>query len=145
MELVLYYGTNDPGMKKHEVMMKSVLVRMGVKIRNVKPDQVMETIGCLAGMPGFEEQEKADGPLPVIPEQMLVMKDFTGSRIDTLLYQLRRAGVPRIALKAIVTEHNCGWSFYKLYEELREEHRLMTEQAQAPQTASGESGEDGSL
>ena len=31
MELVLYYGTNDPGMKKHEMMMKSVLVRMGVK------------------------------------------------------------------------------------------------------------------
>ena len=53
MELVLYYGTNDPGMKKHEMMMKSVLVRMGVKIRNVKPEQVMETIGCLAGMPGF--------------------------------------------------------------------------------------------
>ena len=71
MELVLYYGTNDPGMKKHEMMMKSVLVRMGVKIRNVKPEQVMETIGCLAGMPGFQEQENASAPLPVIPEQML--------------------------------------------------------------------------
>ena len=114
MELVLYYGTNDPGMKKHEMMMKSVLVRMGVKIRNVKPEQVMETIGCLAGMPGFQERKNVDEPLPVIPEQMLVMKDFTGSRIDTLLYQLRKAGVPKIALKAIVTEHNCGWSFYKL-------------------------------
>ena len=67
MELVLYYGTNDPGMKKHEMMMKSVLVRMGVKIRNVKPEQVMETIGCLAGMPGFQEQENASAPLPVIP------------------------------------------------------------------------------
>ena len=91
MELVLYYGTNDPGMKKHEMMMKSVLVRMGVKIRNVKPEQVMETIGCLAGMPGFQEQENASAPLPVIPEQMLVMKDFTSSRIDTLLYQLRKS------------------------------------------------------
>ena len=101
MELVLYYGTNDPGMKKHEMMMKSVLVRMGVKIRNVKPEQVMETIGCLAGMPGFQERKNVDEPLPVIPEQMLVMKDFTSSRIDTLLYQLRKAGVPKIALKAI--------------------------------------------
>lgn len=141
MELVLYYGTEDPGMKKHEMMMKSVLVRMGVKIRNVRPDQVGETIGYLAGMPGFEEQEKGEEALPVISEQMLVMKDFTGSRIDTLLYQLRRAGVPKIALKAIVTEHNCGWSFYKLYEELKEEHRMMTEQAQAAKTASEESGE----
>lgn len=141
----MYYGTNDPGMKKHEMMMKSVLVRMGVKIRNVKPEQVMETVGCLAGVQGFEEQAGADGPLPVIPEQMLVMKGFTSSRIDTLLNQLRRAGVPKIALKAIVTEHNCGWSFYKLYEELKEEHRLMTEQARVSQAALEEACEDGSL
>lgn len=145
MELVLYYGTDDPGIKKHEMMMKSVLVRMGVKIRNVRPDQVMETIGYLAGMPGFEGQKKTDEPLPAITEQMLVMKDFTGSRIDTLLYQLRRAGVPKIALKAIVTEHNCGWSFYKLYEELKEEHRLMTQQAQAEQPSLGASGERSDL
>ncbi len=145
MELVLYYGTDDPGIKKHEMMMKSVLVRMGVKIRNVRPDQVMETIGYLAGMPGFEGQKKTDEPLPAITEQMLVMKDFTGSRIDTLLYQLRRAGVPKIALKAIVTEHNCEWSFYKLYEELKEEHRLMTQQAQAEQPSSGASGERSDL
>ncbi len=35
MELVLYYSTGDARMKKQEMMMKSVLVRMGVKIRNV--------------------------------------------------------------------------------------------------------------
>ena len=52
MELVLYYSTGDPRMKKQEMMMKSVLVRMGVKIRNVAPDQVMESVGYLAGVPG---------------------------------------------------------------------------------------------
>ena len=45
MELVLYYSTGDSRMKKQEMMMKSVLVRMGVKIRNVAPDQVMESVG----------------------------------------------------------------------------------------------------
>ena len=45
MELVLYYGAEDPEMKKNVMMMKSVLVRMGVRIRNVRPDQVMETVG----------------------------------------------------------------------------------------------------
>ena len=54
MELVLYYSTGDARMKKQEMMMKSVLVRMGVKIRNVAPDQVMESVGYLAGVPGFE-------------------------------------------------------------------------------------------
>ena len=45
MELVLYYSTGDARMKKQEMMMKSVLVRMGVKIRNVAPDQVLESVG----------------------------------------------------------------------------------------------------
>ena len=62
MELVLYYSTGDPRMKKQEMMMKSVLVRMGVKIRNVAPDQVMESVGYLAGVPCFEKREVLQHP-----------------------------------------------------------------------------------
>lgn len=135
MELVLYYSTGDPRMKKQEMMMKSVLVRMGVKIRNVSPDQVMESVGYLAGVPGFEKREVLQQPeeeekMPQITEQMLVMKDFTSRRIDALLLNLRKAKVPRINLKAIVTEQNAGWSFYHLYEEIGEEHRKMNGGAQ---------------
>lgn len=54
MELVLYYSTGDARMKKQEMMMKSVLVRMGVKIRNVAPDQVLESVGYLAGVPDLK-------------------------------------------------------------------------------------------
>ena len=135
MELVLYYSTGDPRMKKQEMMMKSVLVRMGVKIRNVAPDQVMESVGYLAGVPAFEKREvlqqpEAEEKIPQITEQMLVMKDFTSRRIDTLLLNLRKAKVPKINLKAIVTEQNAGWSFYHLYEEIGEEHRRMNGGAQ---------------
>ena len=135
MELVLYYSTGDPRMKKQEMMMKSVLVRMGVKIRNVAPDQVMESVGYLAGVPGFEKREvlqqpEAEEKIPQITEQMLVMKDFTSRRIDALLLNLRKAKVPKINLKAIVTEQNAGWSFYHLYEEIGEEHRKMNGGAQ---------------
>ena len=135
MELVLYYSTGDPRMKKQEMMMKSVLVRMGVKIRNVSPDQVMESVGYLAGVPGFEKREvlqqpEAEEKMPQITEQMLVMKDFTSRRIDALLLNLRKAKVPKIDLKAIVTEQNAGWSFYHLYEEIGEEHRKMNGGAQ---------------
>ena len=135
MELVLYYSTGDPRMKKQEMMMKSVLVRMGEKIRNVAPDQVMESVGYLAGVPGFEKREvlqqpEAEEKIPQITEQMLVMKDFTSRRIDTLLLNLRKAKVPKINLKAIVTEQNAGWSFYHLYEEIGEEHRRMNGGAQ---------------
>ena len=135
MELVLYYSTGDPRMKKQEMMMKSVLVRMGVKIRNVAPDQVMESVGYLAGVPGFEKREvlqqpEAEEKIPQITEQMLVMKDYNSRRIETLLLNMRKAKVPKINLKAIVTEQNAGWSFYHLYEEIGEEHRRMNGGAQ---------------
>ena len=30
-------------------------------------------------------------------------------------------------LKAVVTESNAGWTFYHLYEEIKEEHQRMTQ------------------
>ena len=94
-----------------------------MKIRNVAPDQVLESVGYLAGVPGFEKREvsetlETEEKLPEITEPMLVMRDFTSRRIDTLLLNLRKAKVPKINLKAIVTEQNAGWSFYHLYEEI---------------------------
>lgn len=138
METVLYYNPGRPETMKHVAMMKSVLVRMGVRIKNIGPEQVLEKVGYLAGMEGFEaaETEAAEtgtaeikaGPdeLPVIPEEVMVLKQFSSQRLDMLLAGLRRAGVPRIALKAVLTEHNSEWTFYHLYQELKEEHETMT-------------------
>ena len=63
--------------------------------------------------------------LRAIPDEMLVMHGFTGRRIDELLLGLREAGVPKVELKAVVTESNAGWTFYHLYEEIKEEHERM--------------------
>lgn len=86
----------------------------------------METVGYLAGMEGFEAASVKPEQLPEIPEQVMVLKQFSERRLDELLTNLRKAGVPRIQLKAVLTEHNSGWSFYHLYEELKEEHEAMT-------------------
>lgn len=40
--------------------------------------------------------------------------------------QMRKAGVPKINLKAVVTEHNIGWTFRQLYEEIKKEHEQMS-------------------
>ena len=105
-ELVLYY---NPEASSKVMKLKGVLVRMGVRIRNVAPEQVTETVGALAGISGYkraeqetapdaarnaEETESDAGVLPIIPEEMLVMHGFTGRRIDELLLGLRKAGVP---------------------------------------------------
>lgn len=146
-EMVLYY---NPNQSPYAAKLKGVLVRMGIRIKNITPEQTGELVGTLAGMPGFAEGEElwkqaiaqkeskelaenegdqntADqSSIPQIPEEILVMKNFTGRRIDELLLNLRKAGVPKIALKAVVTEQNSHWTFYQLYEEIKKEHLAMT-------------------
>lgn len=136
-EMALYYNPGNGIPARQTALMKSVFVRMGVRIRNVGPEDVNQTVGYLAGLKGFERQEaEAEGELPVIPEQVLVLKGFSGGRLDLLLSSLRRARVPKIDLKAVLTEQNSGWTFYRLYEEIRAEHASMTEGEQP----SGETG-----
>lgn len=122
-EMVLYY---TPQQSPKVTKLKGVLVRMGIRIKNITPDQVGQKVGYLAGLEGYEAEETdPDVVLPVIGEEVLVMHRFTSRRIDELLLNLRKAGVSKIELKAIVTESNCPWSFYQLYEELKEEHAKM--------------------
>lgn len=138
-EMVLYYS---PEPMPYVAKLKGVLVQMGVRIKNIRPEQVTQTIGYLAGMDGYEKEtaiqshsaepdESASGQKSgqtVLPaEEMLVMKGFTSRRIDELLMNLRKAGVPKIRLKAVVTESNCPWTFCQLYEELLEENKAMSE------------------
>ena len=126
-ELVLYY---NPEVSSKVMKLKGVLVRMGVRIRNVAPEQVLQQVGTLAGISGYERTENGavqETELPAIPDEMLVMHGFTGRRIDELFLGLRKAGVPMVGLKAVVTESNAGWTFYHLYEEIKEEHQRMTQ------------------
>ncbi len=128
-EMVLYY---NPDSSIRVTKLKGVLVRMGIRIRNVAPDQVLDTLGELAGVSGYENSGHSAAPdeekkeLPVIAEEMMVMYGFTSSRIDELLAGLRKAGVSKVELKAVVTETNISWSFFHLYEEIKKEHERMT-------------------
>ena len=142
-ETVLYY---NPEASSKVVKLKGVLVRMGIRIRNVTPEQFDETVGALAGISGFEKenqnkeqlvrnlQEQRQEPSqdqnqdqhPMIQDEVLVMHGFTSRRIDELLAAFRKAGVVKVELKAIVTETNAHWTFYHLYEEIKEDHERMT-------------------
>ena len=160
-ELVLYY---TPEKSTDDQKLKGVLVRLGIRIRNITPDQIYQKVGYLAGLPGFEEEpdtgskeaelketgrkeagqkeagqkeagQKAaeqqeegfsGGNVPAqISEKVLVLHGFGERKLNEMLNQFRKAKVPPIALKAVLTEHNCGWSFYELYQELRQEHEKM--------------------
>ena len=103
-EMVLYYQPErekEVGNASKAAKLKGVLIRMGIRIKNITPEQTGQTVGYLAGFDGFDERETEEGTvLPELEEEMLVMKNFTNRRIDELLAGLRRAGVPKVELKA---------------------------------------------
>lgn len=126
-ETVLYYSPEKDSQKGNDTRiarLKGVLVRMGIRIKNISSDQTDQTIGYLAGLDGFGEHPA--GGCPVVEEEVLIMKNFTSSRIDELLMNLKRSGVSKIALKAVITDTNSKWSFYELYQELKKEHETMS-------------------
>lgn len=128
-ETVLYY---NPEKSDKIRRIKGILVRMGIRIRNIGPELVNQKVGYLAGIKDFAEQQEEPGEaLPVIPEEMMVLYGFSDRRLDELLKQLRKNKVP-VALKAVLTESNCAWSFYQLYEEIRAEHKMITAENSGP-------------
>ena len=132
--LVLYYAPEKTDMDR---VIKGVLVRMGVRIRNVDAAMLGRTIGSLAGVPGVpgepEETEedlemsgaRENGEEDPIPEKVLVFCGFSRGKINTTLAQLNKEKVPRDIMKAALTMSNCGWSFRRLYRELSAERETL--------------------
>ncbi|MDO5410644.1 MAG: DUF3783 domain-containing protein [Lachnospiraceae bacterium] len=75
------------------------------------------------------ESSKMDAPetgkMEPPARQAMIMYGFTNRRLDELLSNMKRAGLPRIPLKAIVTPQNIEWTFRMLYEELEKEEAAM--------------------
>lgn len=128
-EIVLYYALEN---SVHIGLIKGVLVQMGIKVKNLTPGRWGKRIGFLAGMEGFEDdpakkcgtESSLDLPL-AIKEELLVLCGLSDEKLDELLEKLKKAGVPKTVMKAIVTETNARWTVYELYGHLLEERRQM--------------------
>ena len=107
--------------------LQPVLLRMGIRVKCVEPDEYGLPIGVLAGLEKDAVEHSVDnGSVPVeISAPMMIMCGFSGSRVDELLQQMKRAGVPRIDLKAMLTPTNRYWTSEELFGELQKEHEMM--------------------
>lgn len=104
--------------------LKCILVQIGAKIKNVEKKEYLKSIGELVGINAVNEEitdYEGDG----FADEMLVMKGFTGKQIDELSMRMRKNGMDRIDLKAVVTETNQAWNSLELYEEIKKEHEKM--------------------
>ena len=121
VETVLMYNCDDEQWAK----LRQIFLMLRVRIRPVEADQYGLTLEDLLG----RSEEKA----PVEEEfsaPMLVFCNLPHEKLDHLLTAMGRAGLPRIALKAMLTPTNRTWTSQQLWTELRREHEAMQAQRQ---------------
>ena len=121
VETVLMYNCDDEQWAK----LRQIFLMLRVRIRPLEADQYGLTLEDLLG----RSEEKA----PVEEEfsdPMLVFCNLPHEKLDHLLTAMGRAGLPRIALKAMLTPTNRTWTSQQLWTELRREHEAMQAQRQ---------------
>lgn len=118
----LLYNLNQSDRGKK---IKFILIRMGIRIKNVSPEDYLKPIGELAGIPGCEASDmvyEGHG----FSEEMMIMKDFTERQLDEMILRFRKENLDKINLKAVITPTNQSWNSLMLYEEIKKEHELMS-------------------
>lgn len=116
-ETIYLYRIDDPETIKN---IQFMAIRLNIRVKRITADMAGYKVGYITGLNGYTDMVSTED-FEVPHEQMMLMQNFTSSRIDQLLAFFRTAGIPRIPLKAMLTEHNKDWFFYELYEELKKE------------------------
>ena len=120
---VYFYNLNSERGRK----IRMLCLTLGLKIRVVDRAQYTEPIGAISGVPGYSlsgETYKGEG----FEDEMLILKGFTGGMLDSFLHGFRKMKIQPVALKAVLTEANCGWNSLELHDELVKEHESMHSQ-----------------
>ena len=115
--VVILYGFGAGDLKK----LRTLCARMGLRPRQVRPEETGQKVGAFAGETAFAENA---GP-EEIAGQMLVLAGLTDRQIEVFLSGMRTARVGRSALKAVLTPTNSGWTGAQLYAELKKEREAM--------------------
>ena len=120
-ETVLMYNCSGEQWAK----LRQIFLMLRVRIRPVEADQYGLTLEDLLGR--SEEESPVEEEFS---DPMLVFCNLPHEQLDHLLTAMGRAGLPRIALKAMLTPTNRTWTSQQLWTELRREHEAMQAQRQ---------------
>lgn len=120
-ETVLMYNCSGEQWAK----LRQIFLMLRVRIRPVEADQYGLTLEDLLGR--SEEESPVEEEFS---DPMLVFCNLPHEKLDHLLTAMGRAGLPRIALKAMLTPTNRTWTSQQLWTELRREHEAMQAQRQ---------------
>ena len=125
-ETILLYNLDSAAIRNK---IKFLCIQGGIHIRVVEKNQYDVPIGTLAfgkkeDMELYLRSENSEEK-PSFNDPMLVFAGFTGQKLDQFLNAMRKQKIPKINLKAMLTEHNVKWDSMTLHDELAREHEAM--------------------
>lgn len=109
---------------------------LGIRVKDVAPDQLGERVGLLAELPGFAAPSApASSAVPAVPpagpapagdpvDEFVLFCHMPDEQVMGLVRLMRTAGLA-VGCKAALTEHNRSWPFAELLREVAEEHAAM--------------------
>ena len=116
MTEVLMYNIEDG----KRLNIKLLCNKLNIRAREVDKSEFGLKLSTLLGL----DDDTSVAPDSDFDDEMLYLSDFYGSMLNIFLNQLKRQKTP-VALKAIKTDANIGFTSFELYKELCEEHRAL--------------------
>ena len=117
--LLLHLGEDSTAGRK----VRDILRELKLPAVTLNPLQAGQTVGYLAGLPGYAAQ---NAPLPArsVNQPFLLMAGLSEAQQTKLLTNLNAAEV-HIPLKAVLTRTNQDWTLSRLLIEISREHALL--------------------
>lgn len=123
--LYLYNLRNDKGQQ-----IEMLCLANNIACRHVNADEYGKYIGYIAGIEGYNDNDKTTQTATPFTDEMIIFKGFGQEMLSDFLAMYRQAGIPTIPLKAGLTPTNIGWSSIELHAELQQEHQEFLKQRQ---------------
>lgn len=119
------YLCNFTPARQREIL--PLCAQCGIRVRKVDPADFGQQIGLIAGLPEFERSQTVEEAEP-FTEELMLMQGFDQALLDDFLNRFRQRRVKSVALKAVITPTNSGWTLLHLHDEIAREHEYMMQQ-----------------
>ena len=110
---------------------RAALRGLGIECRVLPDESWREKVGFLLGLRGFKSTPPEDEREFDFPDEVLLLYNIKGKRLDRVLEAFKAKGVAPIRYKAVATPFNIMWTLRRLCETMKKEHAYLTEGAKS--------------
>lgn len=114
---ILTFNLNDSRLSR----LRFICMKLGLLVSPVPAEKLGQPIGALCGL----SDPVGAVPAEAFPEELLVFCHMDNGQVNRLLQTCRQMRFAPVALKAILTPTNAGWTAQQLRAELLAERQAI--------------------